>query len=341
MSSSAPQPRQPKGVPSGGQWDTYDHASDDVHLLADATLSGRAEALRAGGYVPPVFMPAADDPRSTDRIAQYWDQHFIGAEHNAPREFPQMPDDYGSASSGRALSGRRRVNRQLYQGAGVAVRMPSATKTKEYANEVQGTFLLPVSVTDDETGRSHSGWAAVTKTGPASWSVSAPFMDPATNAKISESVATVLEARRPRAALRSVGSLLDRHRARLASNGAELNQVTSTWVSAVGYDQSQSAMVMKTSRGDVYGYQVDRNTYESVRGAASPGRVVNKLLKGSGKGVQVGDCGSCGRVYVETNGHRCPVDAFEAPKRTHRRGNKAATRRATRLAERVFQRRDG
>lgn len=333
MSTDKPQPRQPRGIPTGGEFAAYSHASDDIYLTSPVTVEAdsRRTALLEGGYVPPTFLRALDDPRRTAGIETYWDQHFIAGEHGGAT-FPAMPDDYGSTTSGQALSGKRRVNRQLYEGSGVAIRMPSVTKAKQYANEVQGTFLLPLSITDDETGNTHSGWAAVTKTGPGAWSVSCPFLDPAGSAKVSEAVTTVFESRRPRAALRTVGNLLERNRERLSSNGAELNQITSTWVSAMGYDNSSSTMVMKTSRGDMYGYSVTPETYKKVKEHRSPGAAYNALVKGAADRVEVSDCGSCGRVYIESKGHSCPSTTFSKPHRAHRRGNEANTARARFLA---------
>lgn len=343
--NTTPQPRQPIGVPAGGQWADREHAESEIMLGAETarsqTASGayddaeRHRAMLEHGYVPPTFSPALDDPRTTRQRRPWWDQHFVSGEHRSDDAgYPKMPDDYTrSKSGGRALSGHRRTHRMAYSAPGVTLRMPSASACKRYAAETGSTFDVPVSAVE-ESGKSLSGWVRVTNTGPGSWSAQGLGFGGYTDAKVSEALSSVLEARRPSRGLVQTGDLLQRHRERVAAHGAELSTVTPGWVSAVGYDEDEGLMVTQTSRGDVYGHQVDQDSYDAVRGGYSPGRAFNQLVKGSPR-AQVAQCEHCGRFHAATTSHSCPPDATMPPDSGGKESNLAARTRARQVAAEV------
>ncbi|WP_460866550.1 hypothetical protein [Nocardioides pakistanensis] len=340
------QPRQPKGIPIGGQFANREHseagltldgpgaarrppASHADRLFGDAE---RHDALLSRGYVPPTFFAAVDDPRSTARRREWWEQHFISAEHDEQGSgYPKMPDDYTPKRTlGRALSGHRRTHRMNYTDGDVTFRMPSVTSIKRYAQETGSTFDVPVSA-QDSSGRTVSGWVRVTNNGAGVWSAEGLGFTGATNAKISEAVASRLESRRPRLGAMATGDLIERHRARLAAQGATMEPVRSKWISAVGYNSDAGVMVTQTSNGNVYGHHVDADTFAAVRGSASPGATFNSLVKGHG-GAQVSNCAKCGRFFAEENGHLCPV-APKAPAPGPKPVNLEQRRAAQQIAE--------
>lgn len=319
------QPRQPKGIPIGGQYATTARGEGGVSLAGTSAgtrvppqrstplldrLFGDAErhdAFERRGYVPPTYFAAVDDPRSTRLRREWWEQHFVSGEHRADGDgYPKMPDDYTpSRTVGRALSGHRRTHRMRYEDNGVTFRMPSVTSIKRYAQETGTTFDVPVSAVD-ENGRPISGWVRVTNNGAGVWSAEGLGFNGVANAKISEAVASRLESRRPRRGPRQTGDLLERHKARLASQGAETERVRSTWISAVGYNSEAGVMFTETSNGKTYGHYVDPDTFNAVRGDRSPGAAFNAMVKGSPTAT-VTRCGKCNRVYAEVNGHTCPT----------------------------------
>lgn len=314
------QQRQPRGIPIGGQFAISARDESAVHLSPGSEpgsdlidrLFGTAErhdALLARGYVPPTFFAAVDDPRSTARRKEWWDQHFVSAEHNPEADgYPKMPDDYTpNQTGGRALSGHRRTHRMKYTDNGVTFRMPSVTSIKRYARETGSTFDVPVSALD-ESGRTISGWVRVTSNGAGVWSAEGLGFTGATNAKISEGVASRLESRRPSRSPRLTGDLIERHKARLAAEGARTQPVRSTWISAIGYNPEAGVMFTETSSGASYGHHVDPDTFERVRGDRSPGAAFNELVKGKAAFAAVARCTQCRSVYAESNGHSCKVD---------------------------------
>lgn len=308
------QPRQPKGVPIGGQWATPAHAETDLSLLPsslDPQLAAeRHQALVDAGYVPAVATPGLD-PATTAGIEQWWGDHFVTAEYRATGEgFAQMPDDFTPAmSDGNALSGKRRTHRVRYRGEDVQLRMPSASAIKRYAaTSGESTFDVPVGAEyPDANGvpQTVQGWVRVTRSPGGRWtSVGMGFAGE--GEAVAEGVSAILEARRPSFALRDAGSLIERHRARLAAQGAPLQSVSSQWISAVGYDEASGVMATQTAAGRVYGHLVSKARYEAVAAASSPGAMFNRLVKGS-QHSEVSNCPSCGRFFAASAPHSCPT----------------------------------
>src|SRR5699024_3666617 len=100
------QPRQPQGRPTGGEW--TEGALDGSGLTLDTPaprmdddmLTARREALANAGYVPGVATTAVAAPEVTDRRDEWWETHFIQAEHDNTGGYPKMPDDYTPTRSG-------------------------------------------------------------------------------------------------------------------------------------------------------------------------------------------------------------------------------------------------
>lgn len=321
MSTNTIQPRQPRGVPVGGQWATAAHAETGLALvptgLSAQEAAERHLALVERGYVPAVASIGID-PATTAGIDQWWGEHFVTAEYRASGEgFAQMPDDNTpSMNDGNALSGHRRTHRVRYRGQDIALRMPSATAIKRYAGDSgESTFDVPVGGEyPDASGapRTVSGWVRVTKSPGGRWNAVGMGFPAGGDETVAEAVSAVLEARRPSHALRDAADLIDRHRARLVAQGAQLQSVSSQWISAVGYDDASGIMATQTANGKLYGHVVSKARCAAVAAAQSPGAMFNKLVKGSGK-VEVANCPACGRFFSSTAPHSCPAPSAPAP----------------------------
>lgn len=277
--------------------------------LSGHRIAERRAALAANGFVPAVARSSVVDPASTSFADEWWAEHFIYGEYNhGEGSVPKLPDDNTpSMTFGSALSGHRRTHRMKYEGAGVVVRMPSATAIRRFGTGAgHKAFDVPVSVTRPD-GSTASGWVRVTGQ-DYTWDAHAMgFNEFASDEPaISEAVASILEARRPTVALRQAGNLLAKHQERLSQRGVTPAKVDSAWIEGVGYDSNSSMMVM-TTNGRSYGYRVTRDTFEAVRGAHSVGAVFNRLVRRKADTVPVTGCINCGRVYTGGR-HSCLPD---------------------------------
>lgn len=331
---STTQPRVPPGLPTGGRFATAGHGESPIRL-ADATpvvlqevLCGpngqpRRVALVSGNYVPAVAVRGGPDPRSASGREQWWGAHFLTAEYGGRTaqgrvgEYPQMPDDFTPRrTGGQALSGHRRTHRMAYSNhaGGFTLRMPSATSIKAFDRENGGTFDVPVSARD-AAGRTVSGWVRVTRH-RGGWA-STPVGDfgPRTGAQVAESVAAVLEARRPSRALNEVGDLLARRRERQRAQGVPVSTVKSSFIAGVGYDKATGTMAVAMTGGRLYGYQVPPEVHRAVAESTSPGGAYNALVKGTGRAA-IARCPMCGRFYPDRARHLCPVRHTERPATT-------------------------
>ena len=323
MSINSGQLRQPKGVPIGGEWAVAARGESGTRLCAASPVgltaeeaSERHQALLDAGYVPAVATGGLN-PDSTAHLEQWWGDHFVTAEYRASGEgFAQMPDDNTPGmTGGNALSGNRRTHRVKYHGEDVTLRMPSATAIKRFAAGTdETTFDVPVGGQyPDANGADQlvSGWVRVTKSPNGNWTAVGMGFPAGGDEAVAEGVASILEARRPSHALRDAGSLIAKHRARLAAQGAPLQAMSSQWISAVGYDDASGVMATQTANGHIYGHLVSKARFGAVAQAPSPGSMFNKLVKGSER-VEVANCPACGRFFSATNQHSCPTPS--APK---------------------------
>lgn len=342
---SASQPRQPAGIPVGGQWAVRRAAESPQTLDAAAPVAPRVaemqqrhRVLEQMGFVPARAVRAEDDPRSTARRAEWWETHFVNAEYGPANRiggqtgYAQMPDDNTpEMTGGRALSGHRRTHRVKYEGSGLALRMPSATAIKRFEKQSGGqTFDVPVSAVNDDTGGSISGWVRVTRSGD-DWHTEGLGFPASAQDQVAEAVSAVLEARRPTQALSQVGDLIARHKAKRASYGVEVEPVRSAWIDGAGYDEDSGTMVMETASQRSYGFAVPKAAFTRMMSSSAPGRVFNAEIKGVAQRVEVQSCGRCGRFYQDGRAHTCPPSHRPAPTVSplHSRRARIAAMRAT------------
>ena len=189
--NSFERPRQPAGAPesTGGQWRQVVRHEAGIDLSDD-----RMSAIEAGEYTPATFTTERPSPES----GPWWDDHASVAEWGGEgAAFAKMPVDWTPGlTPGRADSGLRRTHRRTYTGNGFSLRMPSATSIRSFAATNKSAFDIPVDATDDH-GRSITAWVRAVQHNPGHWSVSGLGFGGVTDAKVSEAVASVLEARRP------------------------------------------------------------------------------------------------------------------------------------------------
>lgn len=309
------QPRQPRGIPVGGQWTEQDLAASGLALdeLAEPggdLFAARRGVLAAGGYVPAVATRAVSSPKTTDRRDDWWDNHFVQAEYRDGAGYAKMPDDYTpSKSGGRALSGRRRTHRMAYCAGGVAVRMPSRSAIHRYSTESRDvTFDVPVSASlpDGDV----QGWVRVTKVGPARWEATGVGFPAGAEVGVAEAVGATLEGRAAALRPQEFGDLVERRRQRITERGFEMRQVDSSWIASVGYDRRAGVLATMTTAGRLYGHKVPEETYQAVTGAHSPGALFNKLVKGNER-AYVERCEQCGRFRAVAAAHTCPRGHWE------------------------------
>lgn len=303
--------RQPKGIPVGGQFAPERHHESGITLNQNRNrqvMAERRELLTSSGYIPAATLQAANAPTTTEHRGEWWNRNFVAAEyHTAGKGYPQMPDDYTPAKTlGHAMSGHRRTHRMNYGNKDIQLRMPSATAIKRFSKEHHNpTFDVPVSVSI-KGGAPVQGWVRVTKTGPHSWETTT-LGGPRSEAsdQVAEAAAAVLESRRPSVALTGVGDLLEARKRREVAKGAELSPIKSSFIDSVGYDEASGTMA--TQIGDkLYGHQVTKQFFDTVRNAERPGAAFNRLVK-KGKGAGVEQCPKCNRFSSTEVSHTCPT----------------------------------
>lgn len=281
--------------------------------LADPeALRDRLRILRSGQrYVPARALGAADlsDPEA------FWAAEYETAEFADPTvAFPKMPDDFTpKRTEGRSLQGLRRTHRATYTGEQIDLLMPSVTSVRAYAETVNGAFDIPVQATD-KTGRQVTAWVRCSRTANGRWMTSGLGFEGDDNAVVSEAVAAVLEARRPRQALKTVGNLLAAHRDRIAGGGIEVHPVHSSWIKGFGYSAEDGMTVMETlpsetkkgltRLGKLYGYRTSEVEYRAALNSHSPGAAFSQLIKGKPR-MDLGQCSKCGNVYAVAHTHVC------------------------------------
>lgn len=284
----------------------------------------RRAILQKAGYASATAQVAVADVRETarddEKRADWWEQNFITGEF-APEKagsFALMPDDYTPGmTGGRSAEGHRRTHRMLYEGAGVSVRMPSASAIKRFsADNKNRSFDIPLSIEID--GQQVAGHVRVTKNGPNQWGTTSLGFPADKAERVSEAVSAVLEARRPSTALREVNSLIERRRERLAMAGAKVEPVASSFIDGIGYNEAGNEMFVTMSNaksGEIraYAYHVPRDVYHAIRNSSSPGKAYNDLVKkggaeqvagGKNNPVQVGVDEKTGRFYNMARGFR-------------------------------------
>jgi hypothetical protein len=136
-------------------------------------------------------------------------------------------------------------------------------------------------------------------------------------------------------ALRECGDLLERRRARLEAAGTPLQPVSSSWIDSVGYEDDSDTMVVTTKRGDTYGYDVGRSTFDTIVESSSPGRAYNELVKGRTDRKQVSRCQACARFTTAGAPHACAASHRARTTGAERANEQARNRAAWALAAAV------
>lgn len=303
-------PRQPKGIPVGGQYAAYAHAEPGTSLDVARhrqAMAQRRELFRANGFVPAATLQAVNSPTTTEHREEWWNRNFVAAEYGTGgKNYPQMPDDNTpSMHTGQAMSGHRRTHRMNYGNKDIQLRMPSATAIRRFSEDNGNpTFDVPVSVSL-KGGAPVQGWVRVTKTGPHTWETTTLGGKGDAGDQVSEAVAAVLESRRVTMALARVPDLLAARKAREAAKGVELSPVSSSWISSIGYDENTNTMA--TRIGDkLYGHKVSKQFFDAVRNTERPGSVYNKLVRAHQR-TSVNQCGKCQRFTSALVTHKCPT----------------------------------
>lgn len=342
------QSRQPKGIRIGGQYMQATLPESGLGLSGPITvpvnrdaISHRHQLLSEGGYVPGGVVASASINKDVHDPEAWWDRSLAAGEYGARgRSYTKMPDDFTpKKTSGRALSGKRRTHRMQYTGAGVDLRMPSATSIKAFSGENGNpTFDIPVSVSMDDGPTTNNVWVRVTKTGPHSWKTTAVGIEGDRADRIAESVSAVLESRRPTVGLKAAGDLLERRKAKQDAEGFEMVKPPGgkkSFIAGIGYDESTGTM--GTAIGDkLYGHHVPKNVFEAVKQGGSPGKIFNLLVKGQEK-AQLDRCGECKRYYASTVEHTCPTE-HKAKSGLGLAYGRKARKRATQATERLSAR---
>lgn len=299
---------RPAGTKRGGEFAGRIPKRPETSLTVSKTpFSDRVKRIEEDGFAPVSGGYTNLDVKSTRGIWRWWDEHFRRSEisKTGAKSYLQMPDDYNkSESSGNALSGKRRTHRMLYQGTGIALRMPSVTAIKRFSKEKKyQTFDIPIQA-EGNGGRSVSGYVRVTQVSPGQWSVSAPGFPPNIANKVSESVNVILESRRPSVALKTAGDIENSRRLRLAKSGVKLEEPRnpSTFISSVGYAPEIGVIYVRISN-KTYAYRASEEVFSAVKNAYSPGVMYNQLIKGTPR-VAATRCATCTRWYSTTE-HAC------------------------------------
>lgn len=321
MSKTEFQSRQPKGIRIGGQFMQGRLPESGVGLTGQVNpitgpvnkeqLAHRHELFTKGGFVPGGVVASATTNDDVLNPQEWWDRSLAAGEYgDRGRSYTKMPDDFTpQGTAGQAMSGKRRTHRMRYSGAGVDLRMPSATSIRAFSKQNGNpTFDVPISVAMDDGPTTNNVWVRVTQTGPHSWKTTTVGVEGERAERIAESVSAVLEARRVTQGLREAGDLLQRRKAKVEAEGFELDQpdtATRSFIKKVGYDDATGTM--GTAIGNkIYGHQVPRNVFEAVKQGGSPGKIFNLLVKGK-QTASVVRCDQCKRYHASTAEHHCPT----------------------------------
>ena len=314
------QPRQPKGIPVGGQFasrqrhevkvdialaaaytDSRIQAAGEPHDILDRLYGDekRRQTLAAGGYVEPSFVHAAVMPDTTEQIDSWWAQAYtaMGTAQDSWGVLPQV------------LPSGRRYPRMKYTAADMTLRMPALGRIKREARAQGLPIPVPFSAVDSR-GLPIQGVALVTDAGNGRWIVEPRGMGGESAAKIAEAITSQLEGRAVARSDSDTGDLLEAHRRRRLAQGLDVRDSHSKWIEGFAHDADEGVLVMRTNTGKTYGYSVDSSTAVAVMTDYSPGRAFNHLIKGKTPRLEVETCSRCARAYATVNAskHACPQD---------------------------------
>lgn len=325
MSTTSTTPRQPRGIPIGGEFAAHNRSEAQIGLspelrgFTEEERAKRAAALLHGGFVPVTsthYLPSRT-------AAAWWNAAYARAEHQPDGEGYSKITDFWDAEG---VHRPQRLRRANYRGGGVMLTMPSVTQIRKHSAKIgHETFDVPVS--GSYPGGTVQGWVRVTRNRAGVWSVSGPGMTKEAQAYIGEAVSALLESRRISTAMTEQTDLMARRRHRFAQGGIAMSKTEkSGFISGVGYNEAAQTMAVKIGNRH-YSYRVAKDVFARVRAARSPGQAYNILVKGSTRGEAVLSCELCGRFSTVTAGHRCP-SAHRQPQPGQKPGNAEARIRA-------------
>lgn len=302
--------------PAGKFVDTVHHESSgklevSPSVYVNGAVAERAAALAGNGYLQPVALVGGDAIASDREISDWWANKFMTAEYRSDGSgFPQMPDDYTpNMTGGTALSSHRRTHRRTYGGAGMNIRMPSATSVKRFSTE-QGNMSFDVPVEAHVEGKAVTGWVRVTMYAGGRWdAVPLNWNNPEVSAAAAESVSAVLEARRPTRAVREVGAMLEDHKRREQARGVPHREVVSHFIRSIAYDPAAGTLHTRMKDGRVYGHRATPDQARAILASRSPGKVFNAIRQEK-QPVAIENCSRCGNTYSVKLQHLC-AKSFE------------------------------
>lgn len=271
-------------------------------------ISERAQALLDDGYLPAFSRRATQNPNiagDDDARDTWWaNQNAQGEYSNDGKGYEKMPDDWTpSRHSGKALSGHRRTHRMKYEGAGISMRMPSATSIRSFAETQNGkSFDVPVEAT--YPGGSVSGWVRCTRGEDGTWMTEGLDFK-GDQRQVAEAVSAVLEARSVRTALKQWESMDDRRAERLARSGAKLHDVSgSSFIKGIGTNPVAGVTFTKI-RDQVYVNQTVTDV-RAFRASPSKGKEYNAKIKSQPSLGKAKHCDKCNGYYAPALGsHIC------------------------------------
>lgn len=278
-----------------GRFGEQHHSAPETALgpvTTESLLESRRRQLAELGFVPAQPQLKLNDAPNAN---VWWKRTEAIAEGG---QYDLMPQ--------RGTDGKRHLLR-TYEGHGTKVRMPSVSAVRRFAAEHGTTFDMPVEAVTPHGPI--TGHVRVTYNGNGRYSVSPVRMPKEHGEYVAESVLASLEARRPSRALSEVRDILARRRERLAAQGVKVKPVESGWIRGVGYNSNDEQLVMNL-QGRVYGYHVDRNTFEKMMHAHSIGSAYNHLVKKVAPRFEVEQCDACSNYFYAGREHRCPSYHF-------------------------------
>ncbi|MCL2736265.1 MAG: hypothetical protein FWD75_06500 [Propionibacteriaceae bacterium] len=297
------------------EWARYSPTAASFEQLTPEQVVARKEAMWEGRAVAPSYLTTA--PGSPDKFWDMWHSRVSQWGDTSDAGYPKMPERYSPHGD----TTRRTLRKRYSTPDGFEVHMPSATAVREFAaNEALGqTFEMPVAFTT-ENGAQGLISVRCTWHGPGSWTVEAPAGD-AKFGRVTEAVASVLEARYPSTALSDVGDLRERRQERVMRNGSPILPPVrhSTFVTGVSAIGAHGAIVVRIADGrgghKLYGYRVPdpapgipsrERLMAALMGRAtdSIGSAFNQMREFRLR-VPVDQCPRCLCVYETATGHQC------------------------------------
>lgn len=222
-------------------------------------------------------------------------------------------------------------HRATYSGDQVSVTMPSRAAIMRYVEQNGDEVRIPLTASHKGLP-DVAGWAVARRTPTGQWNVTVEGTpaDGRAGSLISESVASVLEARRARSPLPEIGEMLKRNR-EVRRSQVEMVPLKSSWMDAIGYvpDPDKTDAKGKTIKSGIlivrsvtrtkgiragvkagnryYGWRSDPYTTAAIRDSESPGRMYDRLVRGKLEKVELEECGICGNPFEVGTAHRCAV----------------------------------